>query len=70
MRHTAATWLMQNGADLWTAAGHLGTTVEVLERIHGHHQLDYLSEAVEGITAKRPMKKSRGLISILGYFLG
>jgi integrase len=61
MRHTAATWLMQNGTDLWTAAGYLGMTVEVLERIYGHHHHpDYLSEAVEGITAKRPMKKAMG----------
>jgi integrase len=59
MRHTAATWLMQHRTDLWTAAGYLGMTVEVLERIYGHHP-DYLSEAIEGITARRPMKKAIG----------
>ena len=28
LRHTAATWLMQAGVDLWEAAGFLGITVE------------------------------------------
>src|SRR6266700_2453694 len=50
LRHTAATWLMQAGTDLWTAAGYIGMTVEVLERIYGHHHPDYLGEAVENIT--------------------
>jgi len=53
MRHTAATWLMQRGVNLWTAAGYLGMTVEVLERVYGHHHPDHLAEAVKGITAKK-----------------
>lgn len=60
LRHTAATWLMQQGVDLWTAAGYLGMTVEVLERIYGHHHPDHLAEAVEGITQKRPKKQNLG----------
>jgi integrase len=32
LRHTAATWAMQNGADLWQAAGFLGMTVELLQK--------------------------------------
>jgi len=28
LRHTCATWLMQNGVDLWDAAGFLGMTVQ------------------------------------------
>jgi integrase len=58
MRHTAATWLMQRGVNLWTAAGYLGMTVEVLERTYGHHHPDYLTEAVEGITAKKPARNA------------
>jgi integrase len=58
MRHTAATWLMQRGVNLWTAAGYLGMTVEVLERVYGHHHPDYLAEAVQGITAKKPSRKA------------
>jgi integrase len=36
LRHTAATWLMQRGVDLWQAAGFLGMSVETLERNYGH----------------------------------
>jgi hypothetical protein len=36
-RHTAATWLMQAGVPVWTAAGHLGVSVEVALNPHGHH---------------------------------
>lgn len=60
LRHTAATWLMQRGVDLWVAAGFLGMTVEVLERVYGHHHPDHLAEAVEGITSKQPKKKAQG----------
>jgi integrase len=45
LRHTAATWLMQNGADLWDAAGYLGMTVQTLERVYGHHRPDHQSNA-------------------------
>lgn len=37
LRHTAATWLMQGGADMWQAAGLLGMTVNTLEQVYGHH---------------------------------
>jgi len=45
LRHNAATWLMQNGADLWDAAGYLGMTVQMLERVYGHHHPDHQSSA-------------------------
>jgi hypothetical protein len=44
---------------MWVAAGYLGMTVEVLGRIYGHHQPDYLSEAVDNITAKGKKRKER-----------
>jgi hypothetical protein len=50
----------EQGVDLWTVGGYLGMAVEVLEHIHGHHHPDYLSEAMEAITANRPMKKAIG----------
>ena len=46
LRHTAATWLMQAGADRWQAAGYLGMSVEMLERVYGHHHPDHLQNAV------------------------
>lgn len=47
MRHTRATWLMQNGIDLWEAAGHLGMSVKVLENNYGKHHPDFQSDASE-----------------------
>src|SRR5262249_12246173 len=37
LRHTAATWLMQAGTNLWQASGYLGMTIKTLERNYGHH---------------------------------
>src|SRR5256885_13819138 len=52
LRHTAATWLMQRGADPWQAAGYLGMSLEVLLNTYGHHHPDYLSDAVEKIAMR------------------
>jgi integrase len=45
LRHTAATWLMQGGGDIWQSAKFLGMTVEQLERTYGHHHPDHLKNA-------------------------
>jgi integrase len=52
LRHTAATWLMQRGTDIWEAAGYLGMTTDTLEKTYGHHHPDYQSQAAENITRK------------------
>ncbi len=52
LRHTAATWLMQRGTDLWEAAGYLGMTVETLERTYGHHHADHQKQAAANIVRK------------------
>jgi len=41
LRHTAATWLMEGGADLWDAAAYLGMTAATLEKHYGHHRPDH-----------------------------
>lgn len=56
-RHTAATWLMQQGADVWSAAGFLGMTVDVLIETYGHHHPDFQSDAAEAITSKARTKR-------------
>lgn len=53
LRHTAATWMMQGGADMWDAAGYLGMSVQVLERVYGHHHPDHQQSAIDAVTAKR-----------------
>jgi integrase len=52
LRHTAATWLMQRGADPWQAAGYLGMSVQTLLENYGHHHPDFMSGAIEAITQK------------------
>lgn len=49
LRHTCATWMMQAGVDLWQAAAFLGMTVQMLERVYGHHRPDYQSEAANAL---------------------
>ena len=56
LRHTAATWAMQGGGDLWQIAGFLGMTVEMLERVYGHHHPDFQREAAEAV-ARSPGQK-------------
>lgn len=47
MRHTRATWLMQEGVDMWEAAGHLGMSVEMLTRQYGKHHPSFQDKASE-----------------------
>jgi integrase len=53
LRHTAATWLMQAGVDMWEAAGWLGMTVGQLEANYGHHHPDFQEEAAEAFGGRR-----------------
>jgi integrase len=57
--HTAATWQMQAGTDLWEAAGWLGMTVEQLEQNYGHHHPDFQEDAAEasGDDARHPVSR-------------
>lgn len=41
MRHTAATWLMEGGVEMWEAAAYLGMSVQTLEKHYGHHRPDH-----------------------------
>ncbi len=65
LRHTCATWLMQQGVNLWDAAGFLGMTVQQLEQAYGHHHLDYQEEAVGALGgqfgARNTVNKTRQL---------
>jgi integrase len=63
LRHTAATWAMQNGADLWQAAGFLGMTVEMLQERYGHHHPDFQSEAAAAVATSPGQKRDRNLVN-------
>jgi integrase len=53
LRHTAATWMVQNGVPLREAAGYLGMSQTVLERVYGHHHPDYMESAVNSFDRRR-----------------
>lgn len=53
LRHTAGTWLMQAGVEMWQAAGFLGMTVEMLERSYGHHHSQFMKQAADAVTRRR-----------------
>jgi integrase len=60
LRHTAATWAMQNGGDPWQVSGYLGMTVEMLMKVYGHHHPDFQQGAGAAITAS-PGRQNRAL---------
>lgn len=53
LKHTAITWAMQNGIDLWQAAGFFATSVPTLIDVYGHHHPDHMREAAEAV-GRRP----------------
>lgn len=53
LRHTAATWLMQNGVEIWEAAGFLGMSEKTLRDVYGHHHPDFQQNAASGFRPRR-----------------
>jgi integrase len=51
LRHTAATWAMQSGADPYQTAGMLGMTVEMLLDRYGHHHPDFQRDAANKLAS-------------------
>jgi integrase len=44
LRHTAITWLVRDGVPLWQVAGWVGTSVEMIEKVYGHHDPSQYAE--------------------------
>lgn len=53
LRHTAATWLMQQGVPTWEAAGFLGMSEKTLRSVYGHHHPDHMEQARNAIARRR-----------------
>ena len=50
LRHTAATWMAQDGVPLWTIAGFLGhSDTRMVEKHYAHHHPDYQKVAAQAI---------------------
>ena len=52
LKHTAATWLMQSGKDLFKISDFLATSVQTLLKNYGHHNPDHQSEIADAIGAR------------------
>jgi integrase len=63
LRHTAATWAMQAGGELWQIAGFLGMTVEMLERVYGHHHPDFQRDAAAAVARSPGQKWDRNSVN-------
>jgi integrase len=57
VRHTAATWQMQAGTDLFEAAGYLGMSPETLWGTYGHHHPDFQQNAAQAMPRKPVNRK-------------
>ena len=53
LRHTATSWLMQNGVSIWDASQFLAMSPKTLERVYAHHSPDCMRAAAEAI-GRRP----------------
>lgn len=51
-RHTCATNMVRNGVSLWKVAKILGNSVQMIERVYGHHTAADLLDAVEKISTE------------------
>lgn len=51
-RPTAATWMMQAGADIWVASHYLGMSPRMLEVVYGHHHPDFQKDDANRIGRK------------------
>jgi integrase len=52
LRHTAVTWAMQAGADPYAAADFFGMSLEILQRVYGHHHPDQHKAVGEALTRR------------------
>ena len=50
---------MQQGVDIWEAAGYLGMSTEMLERVYGHHHPKHLETARNAIARQKPDSYAR-----------
>ena len=53
LRHTAITWQAQLGVPAHEICGFFGITLEMFERVYGHHHPDYQSNAVNALSRPR-----------------
>jgi integrase len=58
LKHSAATWLLQAGVDLWDVAGLTSTSTKTLEFVYGHHSPEYQNASATAF--RRAIAGNRG----------
>lgn len=59
LRHTSATWMMQNGEDIGEVAGFLGMSPQMLIDVYGHHHPDFQESAAESFSVRNRKKRQK-----------
>jgi integrase len=57
LRHTCATWMLQNGVPTRETAGYLGTSEKMVEKVYAHHHPDYLAKARDAFSGRRLIQR-------------
>jgi integrase len=60
LRHTAASWMAQDGVRMEEIAGFLGNSTEVTERVYAKHSPDYMRAATAALDARVSSSNGRG----------
>ena len=61
LRHTAITWALQAGMDRWAASGFFGVSLDVLERVYGHHDPQHMRRALAALDLRKSARsRTRG----------
>lgn len=64
LRHTSATWMMQQGVDVNEVAGFLGMSVQMLIDVYGHHHPDFQESAAESFSVRNRKNRQKVGVSV------
>lgn len=59
LKHSAATWLLRAGVDLWDVAGLTSTSTKTLEGVYGHHSPEFQKASATAFRRAIPGKAGR-----------
>jgi integrase len=52
LKHTAISWALQKGGELWDVAGYFSTSTQTIESVYGHHSPNHQRSAVEALNKR------------------
>jgi integrase len=60
LKHTCASWMLQNGVDLWDVADFLKTSASTIEKIYGHHAPEHQERALRAFDSSQNIRTTNG----------